>query len=59
MAATVSVVGSNLVFAMHHPDRCATVAPDHEAYKETVFEVDDKEQVVKMIGGAVGQRKRP
>lgn len=48
-----------MFFEMHHPDRCITVALDHEMYKAIVFEVEDKEQTAKIILDALAARKRP
>ncbi|HKT21650.1 MAG TPA: hypothetical protein VJR06_03365 [Nitrososphaerales archaeon] len=53
------VTSEGLVFfEMHHPEKCVTVALDHDTYKKIIFEVEDKEQAAKMINDAVAQRAK-
>ncbi len=45
-----------LFFEMHDPDKCITVSLDHEKFKKIIFEVQDKEQAVKIIKDAISDR---
>ncbi len=45
-----------LFFEMHDPNKCITVSLNHEKFKKIIFEVQDKEQVAKLVRDAISKR---
>ena len=45
-----------LFFEMHDTNKCITVSLNHEKFKKIIFEVQDKEDVAKVIRDAISKR---
>ena len=45
-----------LFFEMHDPNKCITVALNHEKFKKIIFEVQDKEHAAKLIQDAISKK---
>lgn len=53
------VNGKRVFFAMRNPDRCVTVDFKNEPYDEIVIEVEDKEEVKRMLSKYVREVADP